>query len=248
MRVNRICPSCEKEFTTFFSSSRFTSGRGKYCSVACRGLARRAQPIKRRCRSCGKEFDIIPRLLRISKGWYCSSPCFGASRRGKETIPFGERLASWISFPINEDDCATWIGCPAKGGYGKISKLVNGKVKDMRAHRAVYELYFGSLDPTVNVLHSCDNPPCCNIHHLFTGSHADNIRDKVSKDRQAMGEKNNHAKLTTEQVIKIKRLIKQGLYLVDIAARYGVTVTAISAIKLGKTWKHIPFQASSGRE
>lgn len=238
MLVNRICPSCERNFTV--DSSRFLAERGKYCSVACRGVARRATPIKRICLSCRKEFEILPHLLKKSKGLYCSYPCFWNERRGKETMPFIERLASWIDFPINENDCAIWTGHTDKAGYGKISKLVDGKVISVRAHRAVYELYFGSLRPEKNVLHSCDNPPCCNIHHFFIGSQADNIRDKVSKDRQAMGERNNHAKLTTEQVLKIKRLIKQGLYLVDIAARYGVTVTAISTIKLGKTWKHVP--------
>lgn len=237
MAIQQICLFCGKEFITY--PSRFTSDRGKYCSVVCRGLARRAKPVKRQCRYCSKEFDIIPRWLKISKGWYCSQVCFRAARRGKETMPFAERLAGWIKFPTNEGDCAIWTGHTDKAGYGKISKLVDGKVISVRSHRAVYELYFGSLDSSVNVLHSCDNPPCCDIRHLFIGTQADNIKDKVSKGRQAKGEKNNHAKLTEREVEKIKFLIRKGNTLTSIAYRFDVTITAISEIKAGRTWKHI---------
>ena len=237
MPIQKNCLVCGKGFSA--APSRSTYDRGKYCSVTCRGLARRAKPIKRECRQCGQKFDIIPRLLKISKGWYCSHPCFINSTRGKEKMSFVGKLISRIKFPTNEKDCAIWTGSPDHQGYGKTSRMIDGKQVTIRPHRAVYELYFGSVDPSMGVLHKCDNPLCCNILHLFAGSQLDNIRDKVAKGRQARGEKNNHAKLTSKQVIKIKRLIKKGLYLVDIATRYKVTTTAISEIKAGRTWKHI---------
>lgn len=238
MLIKRNCVSCGKEFST--ESSRLISGRGKYCSVVCRGLARRAKPIKRQCLSCKKEFGIIPRLLKISKGLYCSYSCFWNDRRGKETMPFGERLASWIRFPANENSCAIWMGHLTRGGYGKISKLVNGKCASVRSHRAVYELYFGLFDPSVEVLHSCDNPPCCNIRHLFIGSQQDNMSDKISKNRHAKGETMGNAKLTTREVIRIKSLIERGEKQKNIAAQFDASEATISAIKLGKIWKHVP--------
>lgn len=238
MLTKQVCKSCGREFST--EVSRLSSGRGKYCSVVCRGLARRVTPIKRPCSSCGKEFEITPHLLKISKGIYCSYPCFWNERRGKETMPFTERLASWISFPANESDCAIWMGHTDKAGYGKISKLFDGKVISIRSHRAVYELYFGPLDSSVNVLHSCDNTSCCNVRHLFAGSHQDNIKDKIAKNRQAKGERNGRAKLTSMDVIKIKSLLKRGNMQSDIAFRFDVSEVTISAIKLGKIWKHIP--------
>lgn len=239
MLVEQVCGSCGKGFR--IEASRLNSGRGKYCSVVCRGLARRAISIKRLCSSCGKEFEITPHLLKISKGIYCSYPCFWNERRGKETMPFAERLAGWIKFPTNENDCAIWTGHTDKRGYGKISKLVDGKVISIRSHRAVYELYFGPLDSSVNVLHSCDFTSCCNIKHLFPGTQADNIRDKVSKGRQAKGKHNGRAKLTAIDVMKIKSLLERGKMQSDIAFRFDVSEVTISAIKLGKIWKHIPW-------
>ena len=244
MPIPRVCPSCGKGFT--ISPSRLTSDRGKYCSVACRGISKRAGQDIRICAYCKKEFTAS-----LASNWknqrYCSWACVSLDGSNRST-PFEERLVSQISFPNDEKECAFWTGNKDKAGYGKITKKVNGEYVHLRTHRAVYELYFGPLVPMVNVLHSCDRPSCCNILHLFVGSQSDNMKDKVSKDRQAKGETNGRAKLTEREVMKIKRLIKEGIRITDIAGRFDVGITTISEIKAGRTWKHIPFQVSSGNE
>lgn len=45
--------------------------------------------------------------------------------------------------------------------------------------------------------------------------------------------------LTDEKVVEIKKLLKEKIPAVVIAEKYGVTPSAISCIKTGKTWKHI---------
>lgn len=46
-------------------------------------------------------------------------------------------------------------------------------------------------------------------------------------------------KLNVEAVVEIKKLLGSGLTQEKIAGMYGVTQTAISAIKTGKAWKHV---------
>ena len=56
------------------------------------------------------------------------------------------------------------------------------------AHRMAWELEHGPIPGDLWVLHRCDNPPCVRLDHLFLGTHADNMADKVAKGRQARGD------------------------------------------------------------
>ncbi len=52
-----------------------------------------------------------------------------------------------------------------------------------RAHRASWQISFGPIPDGLQVLHTCDNPPCCNPAHLFLGTQLDNIYDMCAKGR-----------------------------------------------------------------
>lgn len=66
-------------------------------------------------------------------------------------------------------------------GYGQTSY----RGKSIPAHRLAYLLDHGSIDETLDVMHSCDNPPCCNPAHLSQGTRMQNIRECVAKGRRA---------------------------------------------------------------
>ena len=94
------------------------------------------------------------------------------------------------------EDCWPWNGCRLpRGGYGRFIYTAR-PLKMILAHRFAWAITHGFL-PRSCVLHSCDNPPCCNPNHLFLGTRVDNIRDMVSKKRQrgSPGERNNHYRL-----------------------------------------------------
>jgi hypothetical protein len=133
-----------------------------------------------------------------------------------------------------------WNGGPgtaSRGWFrrGYVGVKVKGKEKFM--HREVFAAIYGYY-PEV-VMHKCDNPLCYNPAHLFPGTHADNVRDKVEKNRQAKGEQNGRSKLTYEQVDEIrKRLVlgEKGIQ-AQLAKEYKVDPKVISRIKYGKAWK-----------
>jgi len=61
-----------------------------------------------------------------------------------------------------------------------------------------------------------------------------------SRKRPEMyGEKNKWARLTDDQVRRIKKRLASGDRVTHIAHRYGVTNSTISKIKVGRTWRHI---------
>lgn len=82
---------------------------------------------------------------------------------------------SWNGTP-----CWVWTAHCMHDGYGTFKF----KGKDELAHRVAYLMTHGSIPPGHEILHHCDNPPCCNPAHLFTGTQFDNMRDMVAKGRQ----------------------------------------------------------------
>ena len=80
------------------------------------------------------------------------------------------------------DDCWEWQASKKQTGYGAFS--FNGK--NWGAHRFSYFLEHGEFDQTLDVCHTCDNPPCVNPKHLWLGTASDNLSDMGRKGRHRM--------------------------------------------------------------
>jgi hypothetical protein len=163
-------------------------------------------------------------------------------------------------------DCWLFMGACTAAGYGEVT--VAGRL--WYAHRFAYTITYGPIPDGLFVCHRCDTPPCVRPAHLFAGTHSDNMRDMLAKGRQAgpetrargdrngrrlhperyttivipppkPGEANPGAKLTTEQVMEIRRAYASGeANQRQLGDRYGVSQVKISQIILRKSWAHIP--------
>ncbi len=127
--------------------------------------------------------------------------------------------------------CWEWqVGCTS-AGYGSFS--LKGRTR--YAHRVSYAMGH-DIPKGLCVLHKCDKPPCVRPSHLFLGTKADNVADKVNKGRQASGVHTGSAKLTEAEVKSIRcdpRILRV------IAKQYKVDQSLIGLIKQRKIWKHI---------
>jgi hypothetical protein len=133
--------------------------------------------------------------------------------------------------------CWNWVGSVKDCGHGMwgYKSYWNGtKI----ASRETYRLFKG--DPKdMFVCHSCGNPRCCNPNHLYLGTAKQNQMDRVKHNTSNRGSRCGTAKLNEDQVIHIKKLIKNKVKLIDIAIKFGVSESTVKAIKQNRNWAHL---------
>lgn len=155
-------------------------------------------------------------------------------RKGIEPgTPPAERLNSQLE---RVGECTEFMGYRNSNGYGELT--IDRKF--VLAHRLSYELSFGPIPDGLIVRHKCDNPPCVDPDHLEVGTQSDNLRDRDERGRTARGMNNGTAKLTDEDVRKIRKIRSDGWTYAELAALFSVGGTTIARVVTGTHWRHVP--------
>ena len=163
-------------------------------------------------------------------------------------MTYSDRLVARFRAKVRQgadDTCWTWTGHKTRDGYGVMSGERRGD-PPLRAHRVAYELRHGPIPEGLSILHACDTPACCNPLHLRAGTNAENVADKVERDRQSRmalrGGDNPNANLTERAVADIRRMLaRDGSRATSkiVLARYQITRATLHLIRHGKTWRHV---------
>jgi hypothetical protein len=135
----------------------------------------------------------------------------------------------------DETGCLEWTGCKDKKGYGHFR--YNGKV--IRSHRVSWMIHRGDIPEGLFVCHTCDNPGCVEINHLWIGTDGENLKDMYDKGRRdQVGENNGCSKLMWEkvEVIRIK-YADGGVTMKQLAEEFGVSKSAIYRCINNINWK-----------
>ena len=131
----------------------------------------------------------------------------------------------------NANECWPWIASCDSKGYGHI--WMNGRLE--LSHRLVV-----GAKPGEYALHSCDNPPCCNPHHLRIGTSKENTADAFQRGRRipCRGEQNGRAKINESIVRQIKSLLGTDSQSA-IARNLNLPRHIVSDIAQGRSWSHV---------
>lgn len=129
--------------------------------------------------------------------------------------------------------CMEWQGAINKDGYAACNAY--GLFKSQTLHREVHRLHTCAV-PEV-VMHSCDNRKCINPKHLLSGTQETNLLDKLAKNRQARGAANGRAKLTPQDVLKIRELWGVGGSTYKaLGAKFNVSQATVWRVLSGTNW------------
>lgn len=222
-RTSRSC-GCQKVTGTFScevcgkDKKRNTNAISRFCSRACMLASLRTGPYQEQkaCVHCGARFVATNGNIK-----HCSTLCRIYDRSN-----------------LNETTgCLEWSGSTNKLGYGTIG--INGKIQ--LVHRAMYRELTG-YEGGLLVMHTCDNPRCCEITHLRIGTHDDNMADMKAKGRSAspQGERSKNAKLNTEKVKYIRNALSGGFVSQQaLADEMGVSQVLVSLVGRRKIWKQV---------
>jgi hypothetical protein len=127
------------------------------------------------------------------------------------------------NYYVNAHGC--WIHRNKPNAFGYIplgyKRRKEGIQEVFLAHRLSYALHVGFVPKDMNVLHTCDVPPCINPEHLFLGTHTDNMKDMAAKER-------THLQLSEDEVSFIFTLRDMGYSQNKIARLIGVAQTTVS--------------------
>lgn len=195
--------------------------------------------------SCGRGVhisDTISRLDEVDCGSCRRSRYFrkcidGMSQHGTKGLISDDIDRFWAKVDkAGPDECWNWTAGRCRKGYGWFSLW--GRA--IRSHRVSYLIARGSIPDGMQVLHTCDVPACVNPAHLWVGTNADNRADMVAKGRASRGAKHCCAKLTEVDIPVIRARLAAGEPQRAIAADYGLHQVAISLIKTGANWAHVP--------
>lgn len=158
------------------------------------------------------------------------------------SIPFEVEMRFWSKVKkAGENDCWEWAGTMLDSTkYARGVFSINGK--NIKAHRVIYQIFYGDIPEGKFICHTCDNMKCVNPKHLFLGDALSNNKDCYAKGRHPIlrGDDDPKSKLRGFQVLEIVELYKSGKYSqTDLAHKYGVSRGAVLSILRGDNWQHL---------
>lgn len=124
------------------------------------------------------------------------------------------------------------------GGYGRVSLYKHGKKKLFFAHTLVLTAHVSPRPSGLFGCHKDGNPSNNRLDNLRWATPSENTQDMFAHGTAYTGERHWKTKLTNSDVSEIFARLGAGETGLDIATRFGVTPSCVSAIKTGRSWAH----------
>jgi HNH endonuclease len=132
---------------------------------------------------------------------------------------------------------------PDKTGYTTIMLSCNSKKIYKRLHTLVMLAFIGPCPAGMEVCHNNGNRTDNRLANLRYDTRKHNHDDTLRHGRRPVGEQRWNSKLKKEDIPIIRAYIETGFSDIEIADIFSdrkIDRKTINAVRIGKTWKHIP--------
>ncbi len=154
---------------------------------------------------------------------------------GRTPVGEPQRYFQEVVLPYEGNDCLTWPYSRTSYGYGTVYQ--DGEMKYV--HNLICEAESGPRPtPSHEGAHGCGqgHNGCVAKRHIRWATSAENKADMVIHGTDNRGERCGTSKLTTDQVVEIRRSTTPNA---DLAKKFGVRTDAVRRARKGQTWGHI---------
>jgi len=140
-----------------------------------------------------------------------------------ERMLYASRIARKTE--ASENGCLHWGGAVVRSIGGESRPVMRCKGKNVRAHRVVAAIVYGSDVSGRVVMHTCDNTMCVRPSHLVIASQSDNMADKATKGRS--GRRRFTRTMTQDSLHSMMSDISAGMTQGRAATKYGISQPAV---------------------
>lgn len=160
-----------KQWDEFLRRSTARDGLDGRCKT-CASARRQAVASTKAERACAVDGCV---KLAGSKR-HCSMHATRLYRTGSLDSPSLSPQERFFANVDAEGDCWLWTGRLGVGGYAYVGMRVDGTWKNLRAHRASYEMLVGPIPNGLQLDHLCRIRHCVNPDHLEPVTCKENVR------------------------------------------------------------------------
>lgn len=179
------------------------------------------------CQECAKQFLKDSDQVARSKFHFCSAVC---RNKNKECCKYAaEQCGNALRFRGNGKSYVKFLG--------------------RHAHRIAAEQKLGRPLKRGEIVHHINGNRRDNRHeNLEVMTQSEHIKIhlpemhalKAKNNAAARGEGSGMSKLKSEDILKIRCLVSEGMMDTQISRQFNVSATTIYSVRKGRTWKHVP--------
>lgn len=125
---------------------------------------------------------------------------------------------------------------PRGNGYLCVGLHLAGKQRTHSVHRLVASAFMGAPPTGTQCCHIDGDRENNAVSNLRWGTRSSNEADKVRHGRHNRGERHGSSRLTTAQVLSIRKDMRSQC---TISAEHGIAQSTVSQIQSRKRWRHV---------